>query len=161
MKLNPGTCAPKQVNAFVRQLGPELLVIDTQTNRAHCLNDMAGRVWKLCNGKNTVADINRIVSRETGTEVPETVVCLALEQLRKAKLLITQAKWPQDEPRSQSRRKVMQKLGVASALALPAVASILLPTPAAAVSCLHNGKPCLTNAACCSGHCNAMKVCSG
>ena len=151
---------PKRVTAFVRQLGSELLVIDTQTNKAHCLNEMSGQIWNLCDGKKSVADIQRHLSHDTGTEVPETVVWLALRQLRKAKLLISPAQPPREEPRSRSRRELMQKMGVASALALPAVASIVMPTPAEAVSCLHNGRPCVTNSQCCSGHCNSMKVCS-
>ncbi len=79
----------------------------------------------------------------------ETVVLLALDQLADAHLLV-EAEVPA-EPLS--RRVALRRIGVAAAVVLPLVTSIVAPTAAQAVSCLHNGQPCVVNGQCCSGIC--------
>jgi len=43
----------------IQEMPDEVLVFDTETNKAHCLNETAAFVWKSCNGTNSVADITQ------------------------------------------------------------------------------------------------------
>jgi len=106
---------PKRKDAIVRQLEHELLVLDTKTNKAHCLNQTASRVWALCDGETSVAEMIRALSEESGTRVDDKIVWMALGQLRKARLLPKEASFP-DETGRLSRREAVRKIGVAAAL---------------------------------------------
>ena len=48
---------PKRKNVLVLQLSDEFLVYDKETSKAHCLNNTAAEVWKLCDGTRTVQQI--------------------------------------------------------------------------------------------------------
>jgi len=127
----PDSIAPKRKNAVVRQLGDEFLVYDLKTNKAHCLNRMAGEVWMLCDGKTSVAEIAVKLGNDCESSADETVVELALSRLQKAGLMEQD---PSDsEQMSPSRRAALRKMATA-ALALPVVTTILVPTAAQAVS---------------------------
>ena len=155
-----GNGLPRRIRALVRQVGSETLVINLQHNKATCLNEMAASVWKLCDGKNTISDISRTLSDRHGTAVQENATRLALVQLEKAGLFSTQPDH-RDELQSDTRRTLIKRLSVTSLLALPAVASVVIPLPAAAASCRPNGNPCTSNAQCCSGRCNPGRHCGG
>lgn len=145
MRSDRNDFAPKRKEGIFRHLGNELLVYDEQTNKAHCLNDLAGRVWQKCDGKTTVTEIAGELTSETGTPVDENVVWLAVRRLDKAGLL----KHTNLRPASISRRMAIRKLST-SVLALPAVVSILVPTTADAASCATLGQSC-ASVSCCSG----------
>lgn len=149
---------PKRKDAIVRQLHDECLVLDTETNKAHCLNQTATRIWTLCDGKTSVEDMVNALSEHSAATVDETIVWMALKQLRKARLLSREPSFPDQLP-ILSRREAARKIAVAAALALPIVTSILVPTPAEAASCLANGQPCISNAQCCSGRCSVGLHC--
>lgn len=138
-----------RVDCLSREFGDEVLVYDRQRNVGHCLNPMAAAAWKLCDGKSSPSEVAAILSRELSTPVDESVVLLALEQLSEARLLVQ----PEVPVRRTSRRSAIRTLGIAGAIALPLVTSLVAPTPARAASCLHNGQPCFNNAQCCSGNC--------
>src|ERR1700730_11107168 len=127
---------PKRRNAIVRQLSDEFLVYDKETNKAHCLNRTAADVWSLCDGKNTVAQIVRTLENKSKSPVGEKIVWIALGQLHKSGLLLNRIP-SQSEKNLLSRREMVRKMGVTATIALPVVASILVPTPAEAAS------PCL------------------
>lgn len=133
--------APNRKKAIVRQLSDEMLVYDTETNKAHCLNRTARDVWNLCDGKNTVAEIVCTLRKESKSPVDEKIVWMALHQLEKSGLLLKGIPSP-GEKNVLSRRALIRKTGIAAALALPVVTSILVPTPAAAASCAGIGRPC-------------------
>ena len=143
---------PRRVRALIRRLGAELLVVNTPSSKVHCLNEVAGRIWLLCDGHNSVSQIAEVLTKERESQIDEDMVWLALKQLRKARLLQASPIFP--EKISVARRKLFRTMGSAAALALPAVASIVVPIPAEAASCRPNLSPCTSNAQCCSGHCN-------
>jgi hypothetical protein len=143
---------PKRKIAIVRQLSDECLVCDKETNKAHCLNRTATDVWNLCDGKNTVAEIVRILERKSKSPVHENIVWIAITELQKSGLLLNRSPLPASK-HFLSRREMVRKMGATAAMALPVVASILIPTPAEAASCLHNGVRCFSNAECCSHIC--------
>jgi hypothetical protein len=128
---------------IVKEVDDEVLVYDLADDKAHCLNDTAAKVWKNCDGKNSVAEISAALGNETGVAIDEGVVWLALDQLEKFKLLAEVPAAPAVFA-GMSRRQLMRTLGVA-AIALPVVVSIIAPTPAHAVSC---GRPCTADPGC-------------
>ena len=150
---------PRRRSAIVRHLAEECLIIDTETNHAHCVNDSAARIWQLCDGKTTVASMTARLNQEFESSVDEAFVWMALKKLLRAGLLPRNTAFP-NEVVLMTRRKALQKVGGAAALALPFVSSILIPTAAQAASCLHNGRQCVSNSQCCSGICKNLR-CSG
>ena len=134
----PDSLAPKRKNAIVRQLGDEFLVYDLETNKAHCLNRMAGEVWMLCDGKTTVAEIARKLRNDCESSVEETVVQVALSRLQKGGLM-EQGSF-KSEHIVPSRRAAMRRIA-AAALALPVVASIRVPAAAQPVSPAQKRRP--------------------
>jgi hypothetical protein len=138
-----------------RKLDDELLIYDPQRHEGHCLNSTAAAVWKLCDGKNSPSQIAGIVSRQLAARVDEPIVQLALERLADVHLLVEPV-MPVELP---SRRAAIRRIGIAAAVALPLIVSIVAPTPAHAASCLHGGQACSSNAQCCSGFC--VVICLG
>ena len=91
-----------------------------------------------------------ILTQQLSAPVDESLVQLAVEELAKARLLV-EAEAPR---RRTSRRDVIRTLGIAGAIALPLVTSLVAPTPARAASCQAKGAPCVSSTQCCSGNCN-------
>jgi Coenzyme PQQ synthesis protein D (PqqD) len=153
------TTMPKarQDRLIIKELPDETLVYDLDSDKAHCLNDTAALVWKSCDGIKSVNEIQTELTLKAGAPVDENVVWLALAQLEKFKLLSEAATQPKFIA-GMSRRKVMRSFGVA-AIALPAVVSILVPTPAHALSCVQAGDPpgsgCGNPGQCCSNVCSS------
>lgn len=71
----------------LRKLPEELLVYDTETHEAHCLNTTAAFVWQQCDGTKSVSEIADGVRASFETEMDDEVVWLALEDLWKRQLL--------------------------------------------------------------------------
>ena len=138
-----------RVDFLTRDFGDELLVYDQQRNVGHCLNPTAAAAWKLCDGKKNTSEVAEILTQQLSTPVSESVVHLALDELSKAGLLVDAG----HPVRRTSRRDAIRALGIAGAIALPLVTSLVAPTPARAASCLANGKACVSAAQCCSGKC--------
>ncbi len=122
----------RKADLVIQELQDEILVFDTKTNKAHCLNDTASTVWRFCDGKNSVSDINDLIEIQTGAKVPESLVWLALDQLSEKELLEDKV---EGISAGQNRRQVLKKIGLASMVALPIVASLTVPTAALAVAC--------------------------
>jgi hypothetical protein len=144
----------------VRELPDEVLVYDLDTHRAACLNSTAAAVWRLCDGRRTPADIRKALEKSSGGPVPEELVWLALEQLGRDNLLDARPPRPA-QLAGLSRRELIKRVGLAAAVALPAVSSIVAPTPAEASSCLPANASCSTSAQCCSGLLCVNGTCTG
>jgi hypothetical protein len=137
----------------VQELSGEVLVYDRERDKAHCLNSTAALVWQYCDGKTPVSQIARAIEAEINAPVDEDIIWLGVEQLSKTHLLSERATLPTHKT-GLSRREVMKRIGLAAAVALPVVTSILAPTAAQAANCLPSGGACTTSAQCCSGICN-------
>ena len=142
-------------NQLVRkELGREMLVYDRNSDKAHCLNAPAALVWAHCDGLTTVAEMARLLEDEMRAPVADEVVWFALEQLRKSSLL--QEPWTRPSQVAQMSRRVMvRRLGIAAAVTVPLVTSIIAPTAAAAATCTlgQPGATCVNNGDCCSNSC--------
>ncbi len=114
----------------VQEMPDELLVYDLETNKAHCLNETATSVWKACNGKNSIAEIAGMFSSDSGSE---DMVWLAIDQLQENDLLEKEYELGLN---GRTRRDLIKKVGLASVIALPVVASLTAPSSVlAAASC--------------------------
>jgi len=159
---NPNNPMARQNGLVVQEMPDEVLVYDLDTNKAHCLNQSAARVWRACDGNSSVADIVREFEMNGGGKVSEDFVWLAIDQLSENGLLENEV-----TPRfaGQSRRQVLKTIGLASLVALPVISSLVAPQQAmAATSC-----SCTTNANCTQPSrsacpsvttCNANGVCA-
>jgi hypothetical protein len=138
----------------VRELPDEVLIYDMETHKAVCLNSTAAEVWRLCDGRRTASDIRKTLEKSAKGSVPEELVWLALEQLDKDKLLVSRVTRPAALV-GVSRREMIRKVGLAAAIALPVVVSLVAPTAAQAggSGCVASGGPCNVGGDCCSNSC--------
>jgi hypothetical protein len=155
--LNP---LARKEGLVVQEMPDEVLVYDTNTNKAHCLNKTAAFVWKSCDGSHSINDIAGLMQKEFGANVPDDLVWLAVDQLSKDHLLEAA---DENAVSGISRREVIRRVGIASVIALPVVASLVAPSSAlAAVSCgCINPAACATQAGCPSTvNCNGSGICA-
>ncbi|MBX3289767.1 MAG: PqqD family protein [Acidobacteria bacterium] len=130
---NPQYPVARSTNLVVQEVPNEVLIFDIDTNKAHCLNKTAALVWKSCDGKRSVSEIAEFVGSETGEQVSDDLVWLAIDQLNETNLLEDQVTV---DFKGQSRRDALKKIGLASVIALPIVASLAAPQNALAnMSC--------------------------
>jgi Coenzyme PQQ synthesis protein D (PqqD) len=134
----------------IQELPDEVLVYDLDRDRAHCLNQTAAFIWERCNGRNTSAQIARTLGQHFDSAVDEKVIWLALDQLGRNHLLDSES-IPPPSVLGMNRRTMVRTLGLAAAVALPLVTSIVAPTPTQAATCTPQGGSCSISAECCSG----------
>jgi len=144
----------------IQETTDEVLVYDLTSNKAHCLNQTAALVWKSCDGHNSITDITKLLETEVGNSVHEDLIWLAIDQLNEKNLL---EKEMVSNFAGRSRREVLKKIGLATVVALPLVASLTAPTSALAstsCACLAPGD-CAAQSACPSIiNCNGSGVCA-
>lgn len=146
----------------VQEVPDEVLVYDLESNKAHCLNSSAAMIWRSCDGRNSVPEIAKLVGKETGAEITEDFVWLAIDQLSENRLLEEEVSV---NLFGRSRREAIKKIGMASMVAVPIIASLVAPQSAlAAVSCSCSTPPeCGNpqNALCPSTtNCNGAALCA-
>lgn len=121
----------------IEELDDEILIYDTKRDKAHCLNAAAGRIWKHCDGKNTVEDIKDAFAADMPIEAAREVVSDCVLRFNRVHLL-EKGSLPFPVDAALSRRTLLRKIGIgaaATAIVLPLITSIVAPPPAAAVSC--------------------------
>lgn len=133
----------RKTGLVVQEVPDEVLVYDLESNKAHCLNHSAAIIWKSCDGNNSVSDIANLVEAQAGGKVTEDFVWLAIDQLSENNLLEKQVA---STFGGTSRREVIKKIGLASMVAIPVIASLVAPQSAlAASSCSCNNPPSCGN----------------
>lgn len=141
----------------VQEVPDEVLVYDLDSNKAHCLNQSAAIVWKSCDGATSISDIAKLVEAEAGGTVSEDFVWLAIDQLNESDLLETSIR---SSFAGESRREVIKKIGLATMVGLPIIASLVAPQSAmAAVSCNCTSDPICTMQPGCGTMCGGGGVC--
>lgn len=163
-------------NVVTQETDEDFLIYDLQTDKVFCLNRVAALVWHACDGTKNVEEISAIVGKKLKSNVSEDLIWIALDQLKKEKLLKDSHNFRIDF-KNLSRREVIKKVGLASMVALPVVTSMIAPTSfqaqSAASACRSNpgdsqfnngaGCPCNSSDDCCGvcgGAVNAM-TCGG
>ena len=158
--LNSQTPEARKDGLVIQDMPEEVLVYDLNTNKAHCLNQTAAFVWKACDGNNSIADITRMFEKQSGDQINEDLIWLAIDQLNENDLLTSKIN---SRFHGESRRSVIKKIGLAAVIALPVVASLAAPTSVLAlVSCTGCSIPTdCSNTAGCPTTCNvpAGNVC--
>lgn len=151
--------AARRDGLVIQEVEGETLVYDLKSHKAHCLNPTSALVWKYCDGKRTAGEAARKVEEELGERIPQEVVWLAVEQLEKSGLLQEAVRGREGGGRI-SRREMARRLGVATAIALPLIASINAPAAIQAASCGGiedfcggTNPPCCAGLVCCDGSC--------
>jgi DNA-binding MarR family transcriptional regulator len=117
----------RSTDLIIEELGDEVLVYDTKTDRGHSLSPEAAKVWRACNGTTSA----EVLSARLGLEL-ETV-SRALDELSSCELLETSPTIVAD---GSTRREVtlrLAKVGAAAAAA-PLILSVAAPTAMAAVT---------------------------
>jgi hypothetical protein len=147
---------PKARNSglVIQEMPGEVLVFDTASNKAHCLNESAALVWKSCDGTKSAAEIAKEFEKNNLGTVSEDFVWLALDQLSGKGLLENKVK-----PRftGRSRREALKAIGLASVVALPVIASLVAPPNAlAATSCNCSANSDCTTQMCATTFCDNM-----
>jgi hypothetical protein len=131
------TYSPKtrSTRLFVQELPDELVVYDVERNEVHCLNGTAARVWALCDGKHTVAEIVQLLGSDLDPQAAETLVWMALDQFAEKHLLedVTDSLPDLYKPADMTRRQMVLRVGLIVGL-LPVVDSIIAPPAALAQS---------------------------
>jgi len=145
----------------IQEVPDEVLVYDMDSDRAHCLNKTAAAVWRSCDGNNSVSDISKLIEAELGNRVSDDLVWLAIDQLSENSLLDTNIV---SKFAGQSRREVLKKIGFASIVAVPVIASMVAPTSVlAATSCrcrAGNDGDCVSQRTCAAATCNSAGLCA-
>jgi hypothetical protein len=149
--------APKarKENLVVQESEGEVLIFDLDKNKAFCLNETSTLVWQLCDGNNSVSEISDSISRKLNSPVNEDFVWLALDQLKKEKLIANGEEIVADFT-GMSRREVVRKIGLGTMISLPIVASLVAPKAAFAGSTC--GSSCMTSADCTGPTCMTCQV---
>lgn len=157
-------------NIVLQEFAEEVLIYDLETNKAFCLNQTSAMVWHECNGNQSVAEISQSLTRKLKSNVTEEIVWLAISQFKSDGLLKNDNNFntPFD---GLSRREVIKKIGFASIVSLPMIASVTAPSAIQAqsdgacdcFSAAPNSHPpgcfCSTDSECCSGVCFLMTIC--
>ena len=121
-------------NIAVQNLNDEVLIYNLTTNQAFCLNDTSAKVFNACDGVTTFTALKE------QHQLTDEIIYLALDGLQKENLIAGEYASPHA---GMSRREVIRKVGLASMIALPVIASIVAPTAAHAASGCSN--PLSTN----------------
>ncbi len=132
----------RQEGLLFSPLNDELVIYDTERNKAHSLNRVASMVWKNCDGATTVSQLRELIAQELNTTVDEQVVWLALQQLERNRLLEGRMQTPGNLI---SRREAARRFGKVAGIVIPLVASAMIPPAAAANTC---NMPCTIDAQC-------------
>ncbi len=97
------------------------------------MNETSSLVWDACDGNQSVSEISQAIGKKLNSPANEDIVWLALDQLKKEKLIANE-KDVVSKFGGMSRREVMKKVGFASMIALPVISSLVAPMAVHATS---------------------------
>lgn len=150
---NSQTPVARKEGLVIQEMPDEVLVYDLDDNKAFCLNPTAADIWKSCDGTKTVAQIASGLKGGNGQASNEEVVWLALDQLKEKNLLKEDISLSFN---GQSRREMIKKVGLATAIALPVIAMLSFPGQTLAATCAQSacgssgvGAGCQPGETCC------------
>lgn len=121
----------------VQTLDKELLIYDLKTNQAHQLNETSMIVFQACADGKTFEDLTRKY------KFTENLINFALDDFEKLNLIESDY---QTKSERIPRRELIKKIGLATAVALPVIVSMVAPKAMAAASgCAAAGTPVRTS----------------
>lgn len=123
----------------VQHLKGETLVYDLITDKAFCLNETAKIIFDACGNQLSFAELKR------RHKFSDEIIFFTLEELKKINLLAKNDEFASPFA-GMTRREVIRRVGLSSAVALPLISSLVAPksTDAAsgAVACASVGSQC-------------------
>ncbi len=156
----------RKEDIIVQELNGEILIYDLKANKAVCLNEVSSLVWDACDGNQSVSEISQSIGKKLNSPANEDIVWLALDQLKKERLIANGAEVVSKFD-GMSRREVIRKVGLGTMIALPLVSSLVAPTAVSAQSqtCRagepfgsHQGVGCNCQS---NGNCSSGLTCCG
>jgi len=120
----------RQDGRIIKRVDDELVIYDEQNHKVFHLNKAAAIVWEHCDGASSLDDLAHTLASHSELPASVDLAGLALQELRDADLI--EGSFASVAGREVARRDVVRMAGFA--LALPAVVSLLAPTPAMAAS---------------------------
>jgi hypothetical protein len=114
-------------NLVIQELSDEILIYNLETNKAYSLNETSKLVWQNCDGKKDVSQIALVISKNLKQAVPDDLVWLALDSFKKEGLINFEGD-VSSAFAGFNRREAVKRVGLASVVALPLIASIVAPT---------------------------------
>jgi hypothetical protein len=133
---------------MAQEVGQELLVYDWSTHKAHCLDQTTTLVYKACAEQISLDEL------KVRSKLTEEVIFLALEELKKEKLLEEGQEFGSTFA-GMTRREALKAGFLVS---IPAISSVMVPSPAAASSTLPLLASCSSNLNCLSRNCAPSAV---
>jgi coenzyme PQQ biosynthesis protein PqqD len=79
---DPQVMLRQRARVVAQQAAGKWVLLDVDSGRYYALDDVGGRIWQLCDGSRTVAQIAEVVGDEydvAGAAVEEDVVALVAE----------------------------------------------------------------------------------
>lgn len=118
---------------ITEEIEGECIVYDTRCKKAHSLNSILTWIWHHCDGSTEVSEIASQFQREFDCSDSLCLVKSGIEQLEAANLLVPTIL--QTTSNVTLTEQAMSRRSITAASALyPVIASILVPTAAAAMS---------------------------
>ena len=147
--MNPIKPKSRETNLAVQELENEILIFDMLTNKAICLNSTSAMIWQACDGNRNISEISKYLSSKVNKPVSEEIVWLTLELLKNSNLIVNKEEIVFG---GLSRREIIRKIGLSSAIALPLISTVIAPTASHAASngicAAPGGVSCTTDADC-------------
>jgi hypothetical protein len=146
----------------VQNIDGEVLIYDLRDNKAFCLNETSAVVWQLCDGNKTVTQISKELGDKLNSPANEDLVWFAIDQLKKEKLIENSSELTSNFA-GLSRREVIKRIGIGTAIALPIIASLVAPSAVFGQSCIANGGTTPNTSGTCAAGSNATRdaICAG
>lgn len=119
----------RQDEILAHDVGTEVVIYDLRADNAFCLNRLAAKVWKSCDGKTPVSKLVDVLKEFDVPADPAGVNCI-LDQLAESGLIEDH----QVKAQTITRRDVLARLGVSAAAILASVSAIKVPIAAQAAS---------------------------
>ena len=141
-------------------VGNELVVFNTTTSTASCLNKFTAVVWGACDGRNDIESLLAIVRNAGYQDATTALILMAIDQLSETGLLEDSVEINEVNKKHLKRREMLSLLGKSAAAVLPVVTTINIQ-PAIAQSsppptpCRRFHQSCTAIGQCCPGcECN-------
>lgn len=115
----------RTTDIVIQPLEKEIMVYDLIIHQAYCLNDTAARIYQACDGKTSFEELRRQY------HFTDDIIHLGLDELNKRDLLETKYRSIFE---GMTRREVIKKVGLATAVVLPLITALAAPRAANALS---------------------------